>query len=62
MFGCARLVSSITLRLTHGLTIQTLDDPVIHLVEEVIGDFSKMSAPGAYLVDSFPSRESFCSS
>ncbi|EPS93495.1 hypothetical protein FOMPIDRAFT_1039072 [Fomitopsis schrenkii] len=49
------LVSSITLRLTHGLTIQSLDDPIIGLVEDVIGDFSKMSAPGAYLVDSFPS-------
>jgi len=48
------LVASIVLRITHGLTIDNYDDPVIQAMEKVIHDFSQLSAPGAYLVDSLP--------
>ncbi|KAH9927567.1 cytochrome P450 [Fomitopsis serialis] len=48
------LVASVVLRITHGLTIDSYDDPVIQTMEKVIHDVSKLSAPGAYLVDSLP--------
>ncbi|TFY57775.1 hypothetical protein EVJ58_g6821 [Rhodofomes roseus] len=49
------LVASIVLRITHGVTVDQYDDPIIEAMEKVMDDFVKLSAPGAYLVDSFPS-------
>ena len=51
-----RLVASIVLQITHGSTIENIDDPVVKGVQEVMSNFSTLAAQGAWLVDSFPIR------
>ena len=43
-----------TLMTVYGYTIQESDDPLVKLIEEAMRQFSLMSSPGAYMVDSFP--------
>ncbi|KAH9925304.1 cytochrome P450 [Fomitopsis serialis] len=48
------LVASIVLEITYGLVVDSYEDPLVCVVQQAMDDFSKMAAPGAYLVDSFP--------
>ncbi|KAH9831002.1 cytochrome P450 [Rhodofomes roseus] len=48
------LVASVVLQITHGLIIDSCDDPHLRTVQEGMDEFSRMTAPGAYLVDSLP--------
>ncbi|TFY54698.1 hypothetical protein EVJ58_g8706 [Rhodofomes roseus] len=48
------LVASVVLQVTHGLIIDSCDDPRLRSVQEGMYEFSKMTAPGTYLVDSLP--------
>ncbi|TFY52251.1 hypothetical protein EVJ58_g10121 [Rhodofomes roseus] len=49
------LIGSTVVRITHGVTVDQYDDPIIEAMENVMDTFTKLSAPGAYLVDSFSS-------
>ncbi|KAI0720862.1 cytochrome P450 [Fomitopsis betulina] len=48
------LVASVVLQITHGSSIEDTSDPIVQRVHEVMSNFSKLSAQGAWLVDSFP--------
>ena len=50
----SRLVAVVTLQATHGLSADSADDPLIRSINKALDEFSQISAPGAYLVDSFP--------
>lgn len=50
----ARLVASIVLQITHGSSIENVEDPIVQGVHEVMSNFSRLAAQGAWLVDSFP--------
>ena len=50
----SRLVAVVALQATYGLTASSADDPVIRSINKALDEFSQISAPGAYLVDSFP--------
>ena len=54
-----RLIATVALQATYGLTASSADDPVIRSMNKIVDEFSQISTPGAYLVDSFPIREWF---
>lgn len=52
-----RLVASIVLEVSYGITVNSYDDPFVREIETALADISDLLAPGAYLVDAIPSRE-----
>ncbi|EMD40455.1 hypothetical protein CERSUDRAFT_80124 [Gelatoporia subvermispora B] len=49
-----KTAGAIILMMSHGYKIQEEDDPIINTVDEAVDQFSKSTAPGAFLVDVFP--------
>ena len=50
-----RYSASVILTITYGHRVPNWDDPIIKEVYHVLEHFTAMSAPGAWLVDAFPS-------
>ena len=46
------------MKLTYGYTVKDKSDEYIKVAERAVNTFSAATAPGAFLVDIFPSRES----
>ncbi|KAI0267113.1 cytochrome P450 [Gloeopeniophorella convolvens] len=47
-------VGSIIILITYGYKVREKNDPIVHLVETAMQNFSDVSQPGAYLVDLIP--------
>ena len=58
----SRLVASVVLQATYGLTASSADDPAVRSINKALDEFSQVTAPGAYFVDSFPVCEQSSSS
>ena len=52
-----RLSGSIILKLTHGYQPLEGEDPIVSIVDRAMDHFSDATAPGAFLVDVFPSLQ-----
>ncbi|KAJ7059778.1 cytochrome P450 [Mycena amicta] len=50
-----KLTGAIILRITYGIEVQEEDDPFVSLIEKANDNFSAATAPGAFMVDVFPS-------
>ena len=50
-----RYSASVIMTLTYGYRIPKWDHPLVGKIYQVLDSFTKISAPGAYIVDSFPS-------
>ncbi|KAI1608317.1 cytochrome P450 [Exophiala viscosa] len=50
-----RYSASVIMKLTYGFRLPTWDHPVFKRVYQVLDNFTNVSAPGAFMVDSFPS-------
>jgi hypothetical protein len=46
------------LKVSHGYEVKEGRDPMVSLIEKVMDEFAQVTAPGAYLVDFLPFRES----
>ncbi|EMD32352.1 hypothetical protein CERSUDRAFT_161722, partial [Gelatoporia subvermispora B] len=49
-----KTAGAIILMMSHGYKIQEEEDPIINTADEAVDQFSKSTAPGAFLVDVFP--------
>ena len=45
------------MRVTYGYQVESADDPMLAIALQSLGNFSKISTPGAFLVDQIPARE-----
>ncbi|KAJ7268013.1 cytochrome P450 [Mycena rebaudengoi] len=50
-----KLTGAIILRITYGIEVQEEEDPFVTLIEGANDNFNAATAPGAFLVDVFPS-------
>ncbi|OQV09309.1 hypothetical protein CLAIMM_13443 [Cladophialophora immunda] len=50
-----RYSASVIVKLTYGYRLPSWDHPLVKRIYQVLDNFTHVSAPGAYLVDSFPS-------
>ena len=51
-----RRLGTIIMRVTYGYQVKSADDPMLAIALESLGNFSKISTPGAFVVDQIPSR------
>ncbi|OCH95986.1 cytochrome P450 [Obba rivulosa] len=49
-----KTAGSIILMMSHGYKVQEEEDIIVNTVDEAVDQFSKFTAPGAFLVDVFP--------
>ncbi|OCH95985.1 cytochrome P450 [Obba rivulosa] len=49
-----KTAGSIILMMSHGYKVQEEEDVIVNTVDEAVDQFSKATAPGAFLVDVFP--------
>lgn len=47
-------MAAVIIRITYGRNVESFDDPLIQLAEQVIEEFNASVQPGLFLVDSFP--------
>ena len=52
------MVGSSLIKLTYGYEVEGVNDPFIVLANEAMAMFSVVTAPGAWIVDTLPFRES----
>ncbi|KAL2014234.1 hypothetical protein VTN00DRAFT_1759 [Thermoascus crustaceus] len=52
-----RYSSSAIIRITYGFRLQSWDHPLIKKIYSVLNDVTEFTAPGAHVVDSFPSLQ-----
>jgi hypothetical protein len=48
---------AVILRISHGYEVKENNDPFIDLAERAMDQFSRTSAPGAFIVDVMPFRK-----
>lgn len=50
-----RYSASVIMKLTYGFRLPSWDHPMVKRIYQVLDNFTNVSAPGAFIVDSFPS-------
>ena len=45
------------MRVTYGYQVESTDDPMLAIALQSLGNFSKISTPGTFLVDQIPARK-----
>lgn len=51
------MTGAVVMSLTYGLEITSHDDPFLSSAERALAIMEEVAVPGAFLVDTFPSRE-----
>ena len=52
------MAGAIVLVITYGYPVKEHNDPIVDAVEAAAKDFGELMKPGAFMVDTFPLRES----